>query len=120
MLLIPVSFVFCSDHHACGLLVPSLVRTQSEPNPALQAVPEQSEHVSSHSQPVDHAPYRPRRPPSKQQRVLSAVPRLAGKESIGVRTSSGSTESRTSGVEASRAFPVSGLAKAVADTARSS
>jgi hypothetical protein len=36
--------------------------------------------------------------------MLSAVPRVVGKETFGVRTSSGSTESRTSGgsVEASR------------------
>lgn len=101
-------FILCLEHHTRGLLASSLTRTQSDPIPSLQAVPEQPEHQSSRSQPVDHLPYRSRRPISKQQRVLSAVSRVVGKESLGIRTSAGSTESRTSAgsagsTEASRA-----------------
>ena len=98
--------ILCPEHHArSSLASSSLARTQSDPSPSLLPVPEQPEHRSSQLQPADYVPYRQRRPLSKQQRVLSAVPRVVGKESPGVRTSSGSIETRTSAgsVEASRA-----------------
>lgn len=98
-----VPFVHCLEHHVRGSQASALTRTQSDPIPSLQTVPEQPEQRSSHSQPIDHLPYRQRRPLSKQQRVLSALQRGVGKESPSGRTISGNVETRTSAgsVEAS-------------------
>ncbi|KAF8583164.1 hypothetical protein K439DRAFT_1412429 [Ramaria rubella] len=96
--------IYAKDHHMPAPLSSSLTRTHSDPLPPHMTNLEQSE-LQSHSQPLESVPYRSRRPPSKQQRVLSAVPRPVGKDSLSVRTSAGSMESRASGasVEASRA-----------------
>ncbi|KIJ29226.1 hypothetical protein M422DRAFT_269409 [Sphaerobolus stellatus SS14] len=68
----------------------SLTRTQSDPSPHL---PEQPE-APLHPQPIENVPGRQRRPMSKQQRVLGAVSRPSGKESL-ARTSGGSSDIRS-------------------------
>jgi hypothetical protein len=103
------------DHRASASLSSSLTRTYSDPYPL--ATPELPQH-EYHSQPQppaqslsqEPAPYRSRRPLSKQQRVLG-VSRPTGKDvrtsggSVDVRTSAGSTEASSMCSPVCRAFP---------------
>lgn len=83
-------------------MVSSIARTLSDPFPSL-ATADHADH-QPHSQPLEpvQVHVRSRRPLSKQQRVLGAVPRP--KESFGIRSSAGSSDARSTpgSIEASR------------------
>ncbi|GJJ11741.1 hypothetical protein Clacol_005979 [Clathrus columnatus] len=87
------AFESITNNNVPSVPLNTIARTHSDPSPPLTSI-EQSEY-QPRSQPLEpvQAHVRSRRPLSKQQRVLGAVPRP--KDSLNVRTSAGSTDARS-------------------------